>query len=1504
MIKSTRLMAMALTASLLASGAVYAAVTRYYKAPTVKANTEGTPTQTPGKITDITATNENGSLEVTFNFTMPTGLYSASAPAVGWLKYSIREANKFPAVVYAEGDADFGEQKSVKVTFEEAGYHTFALYAVNEKGQSSPAPNYPYLQMWVGPGKPSNVTGINLSTQGTTATLTWNAVTTPTNTQAFFAPEEVTYTVVRTPGDVTVAENISATTFSETLTDSGSAVGYRYSVTASFRGQSSDPAFSNGAPIGTSAAPWTADLTSVNDFLTFTPDPSDNNYIWQWDAIGNRAKLSYNSFGSTPGNDDWLITPGLRLEKGKLYPVSFFVTSYSRSYTHTLEVKAGTSPAADAMTIDVVADTEMCTESSGQASAREIKGFFLAPETGVYYIGLHDKSTVKVADMYAYSFTIGEGMAGTAPEAVTDISITSDVDVAPPTAEISFKAPAVDIAGNALGSVTSVVVSRDGTPIHTFENPAPGAELTWTDVLEPDQKGEHLYSFLPANASGNGRPAEYKVFVGDYRIHPPYTALFDNEEITRDFTIIDVDNAGASYNWTFERSYKYMSCNSSYSKDCDDWLITPAIWLKGGFRYTFTIEVMSYYNDDKVPFEIYMGNGNTVEAMTLKLGELKGDASNIGKTWQTFSYTADPAADGSFCFAVRYLGSGNSCKLCLRKLEVSDGLNVGEPKAIDDFTATPDFGGEAKVSVAFTAPSESMSGTALASLSRIELFRDDVKVNTFENPAPGAALSFEDTGMEPGYHTYRVTPWGVTEGESSEVRVFVGANVPAAPENAVVKEDASATGNVTLSWEAPALDVDGAPINPALVKYNIYALSIFGDEPELLFEGVEGTSHTFMAVPEDEQHFVWYRVKAVTAAGESEKGAETEVLAAGVPYTMPFVDSFADGYLTYEFNSERLDEYPAEWILYSDRDFSNLVPQDDDNGIIGMYAPYTMGTSRLMTGKIAVTDAENPMVSVWFRAVRDSQSKIALEVLDCGAETPQFVQLVEKPLWASDYPEDWVKLEASLADYKGKTVQIGVTGTAQSQNYIFLDNLRVSQQYDHNLVATAIAAPARMYPGEEAAVAVRFQNFGAMAAEGFTVDLYRNDLLVQSRDGLTLAPDASAEVRFTEVPDVTMPGQLVYHAVVNYAPDQVAADNTTPSAEVALRLPDYPVVDDLAGTTERGVNSLAWSQPEIPAAGTPQAVTEDFESFPSFAKADLDDWKLVDADGEEFGGFGELTLPGIKGGISYFVMDAASEILPYDPQGLLAAHSGSRYLVSGWVEGETGINDDWIISPMVSATSDQLSFWAKSYDASLLETFEVLYSTTDRSLESFKRVRLCANVPAEWTEYEFTLPEGTRYFAIRCISNDRFMLFIDDITYTPADESEPMTILGYNVYRDNVKINDAVIPATAFDDALTQSGQSHSYAVSTVLNLGESRLSNSVTIVTSSIDAVTGAGISITVEGNTVIVTGAEGLNAALYDTVGRLVATTLCSDPQRIPVPAGVALLTVGSNTYKLLVK
>ncbi len=118
--------------------------------------------------------------------------------------------------------------------------------------------------------------------------------------------------------------------------------------------------------------------------------------------------------------------------------------------------------------------------------------------------------------------------------------------------------------------------------------------------------------------------------------------------------------------------------------------------------------------------------------------------------------------------------------------------------------------------------------------------------------------------------------------------------------------------------------------------------------------------------------------------------------------------------------------------------------------------------------------------------------------------------------------------------------------------------------------------------------------------------------------------------------------------------------------------------------------------------------------------------------------------------------------------------------------GFGGASDDWLISPKLSGEAEIVSFFVHSVDVlgHGAETFEVLYSGNSTDTDDFTLVENGQQeAPAEWTEVQFEIPEGGRYFAIRCVSMENFALMIDDITYSPISFGN-ISLLGYNVYRD------------------------------------------------------------------------------------------------------------------------
>jgi PKD repeat protein len=157
-------------------------------------------------------------------------------------------------------------------------------------------------------------------------------------------------------------------------------------------------------------------------------------------------------------------------------------------------------------------------------------------------------------------------------------------------------------------------------------------------------------------------------------------------------------------------------------------------------------------------------------------------------------------------------------------------------------------------------------------------------------------------------------------------------------------------------------------------------------------------------------------------------------------------------------------------------------------------------------------------------------------------------------------------------------------------------------------------------------------------------------------------------------------------------------------------------------------------------------------------------WTTVDGDmGTVWGDYGDV---GITGERSFDVYDHADA----DANSLtnLQPHGGGKAAMCMNVVTADAPNDDWFISPQIQlGTSSQISLWAASLSTQWgEEEFYVAVSTTDNSPASFTHVGPKHEPGTSYTDYTVDLSayDGQQvYIAIHCVSNDHWVLFIDDI---------------------------------------------------------------------------------------------------------------------------------------------
>lgn len=281
----------------------------------------------------------------------------------------------------------------------------------------------------------------------------------------------------------------------------------------------------------------------------------------------------------------------------------------------------------------------------------------------------------------------------------------------------------------------------------------------------------------------------------------------------------------------------------------------------------------------------------------------------------------------------------------------------------------------------------------------------------------------------------------------------------------------------------------------------------------------------------------------------------------------------------------------------------------------------------------------------------------------------------------------------------------------------------------------------------------------------------------------------------------------------------------TPMQALAQDANGAPYNLRLTGVNEHTV-SLAWTSPE-PMDG----FFEDFEGHNDFAinSSGSIGWTYIDADNKPTYTWQACTFPTQGQKMAYVVMNPWQTVPAVNDNPNYKPHSGQKMLVDFCAVDAQ--NNDYIISPRLNFDADfQISFWARSYKTGEnynAERIRVGYSTTGTQPSDFTFVNESPYVelPDEWTLVAYDIPKEARYVTINCVSDDAFMLLIDDIfvgTNKVRPESANMAraaaknpVVGFNVYRNGEKLNSKPVESVSYTDEVPDYGD-YQYTVAAV----------------------------------------------------------------------------------------
>jgi hypothetical protein len=987
----------------------------------------------------------------------------------------------------------------------------------------------------------------------------------------------------------------------------------------------------------------------------------------------------------------------------------------------------------------------------------------------------------------------------------------------------------------------------------------------------------------------------------------PFLETFDENGIDL-FYVVDANGDG--FTWTYDPTWeaariRYSSANN-YTAPKDDWLFAPLVSLQNDRLYHFSFDTRCYMSSEPERVEVKLGKAQSVEAMTQVVFPVTTVSNDELATYDKYITVAE---NGNYSFGIHACSLADKMYLYVDNVEISEGPLLGTPAAVTNVKAKAGDDGELTATLTFNAPTQTVEGGSLSEISKITVSRNNTVVKTFSSPTPGEALTFEDNNAKQGNNTYTIIcENSVGTGFSASTTVFVGHDYPGLVSNVRAVDN---NGTVTITWDAPTKGANGGYFDADALTYIV----VRANDEAIIANKIKALTANDANPPLGgyQQEFFAYYVYAVSPAGIGN-GLMSNIVPVGEAFAMPFKESFPDCTLTNDpWDVEVPDNSGGSWSLVTEGTNPEALPQDNDGGMVCFIPSDEGDKATLYSGKIDFTNASNPILQFYYYLVSDSRDYLTIYISADGAE---FEKLQVLSYYAQDGDEGWQSLSINLSKYaSAKYIQLAFEAESYDGSYYqYLDNIKVRNLYNYNLAVDALNVPRRLKVGNPIDVTATVENTGIVPASKYTVNLLVNGDVIDSQDGVSLLQDENANFTFSVTPTVHFGKEAVLSAEVVWDKDEDAIDNSLSAAAVPVTQPNYPAVDDLEGELNDNQVTLMWNEP-LPSDADGSPVVDGAESYKAFAINNIGEWTMVDRDKSATYGIGDgsgasLTYENAGKPMAFMVFNPGAAGIVTDgsiPENTVwAPYEGSQMFAA--FASQDGENDDWMISPELTGDAQEISFFVKTaVDTWGLEQYEVLYSTTGDDVNDFVKIGTTREAPNEWTEVKVVLPSDARYFAIHCVSDDCFAFLVDNIKYLPLSSiREELSLIGYNVYCNRVKLNDAPVEEMSYVDTIS-TDEAHSYYVTAVYDKGESPISNIVTIGTSGVaNVATASAVKVIGEHGAIRVLNAANSNVTVYAVDGRLIAKHhKIGNDDRIAVASNsLYVVSVGDASFIVAVK
>jgi hypothetical protein len=932
------------------------------------------------------------------------------------------------------------------------------------------------------------------------------------------------------------------------------------------------------------------------------------------------------------------------------------------------------------------------------------------------------------------------------------------------------------------------------------------------------------YSALVASveADNHGHVSE-KGYSNSINYGKPYELPFSmqpTKEQSPVFSITDANNDSVTWEYK-DYYYKAFALYTMADYPADDWLMLPMMNLPKGekaIELSFEHEAFTeYYNEN---LEVAYGETPNPEEMTV-IDTLS--FNNYDFSTHTTYFTVPSA--GVYYIAFHGNSAGDCMGISIRNFNVKESeKSAAAPKAPSNLVAKAGDKGSLNATTTFTMPTQTISNDLISSGQTLTAYVSSSVDTVQVSGRPGENVSAQVTTVQ-GFNDIDVyTVCGGNEGLSTSTRLFTGNDVPLPP-SPVLADMSEDNMTAHFHWSDSITGENGGYVDPQTVKFTVYMEDEYGQwapSEEL------GNQTYYDYTVEDGTQLGTVSI-GIVASNEQGSSSVFSIGSAtiGEPYQLPMNEQFENTAGTYQplVVEAPTDEFSIQWSICSTTYLANFIPEEDNlyNAILGMTYDENQTRARLMLPKFSTVGVANPVIEInSYNNENTAPIKVLAESYNTG--------LVEIGSFNESGQKGWINERIALPEQFRDRKWVAIHLEPQYENtdkFVAISTYRIRNLFNNDCGIVNAQISKFSNVGEDVNYNVYVQNLGAQdtKAPELVCEILKDQKVVstlnpESQPDVNLAVFDSCLYSFSYSPTADMLGDIVVRVSINNTDDDVTNNIILDTINIAKGR--AVVVNDLrAEALESGVK-LTWTNPAL------NYGFEGFEGYAPFSYGDnLGEFKCVDADGQILDYFLYWSFPNQQIPKAWQVMNGpkvkeyeiASGLEP--DESLLQPYEGEQCIAALKPFGvfENVEADDWLISPEIKSGSDVSFMISNIIQGS--EKCLVMYSSTTDDLSSFEVIDTIENYNPEWKEYQYTLPDDARYFAIRYVGGD-FGITLDNISYTPS-AAQP-ELVGYDVYRNSTIIAENVEPSGIYTDVSGEDDASVYYNIVPVLKVGDELL--------------------------------------------------------------------------------